>query len=101
VLASATAASADAAIGPFDIATEPDPGKRATAFFPIVSAVVNDLDKSPEDNVKRFLMHVAWHESARLRHVARARSEMPFAGVIGKHLTACGPEIRQRSPDSE
>lgn len=65
-LAMTTAESADAAIGPLDIATEPNPGKRATLFFPIVSAVVNDLDRSPQDNVKRFLMHVAWHEGARL-----------------------------------
>lgn len=65
-LALATGASADAAIGPLDITTEPNPGKRATLFFPIVSAVVNDLDKSAQDNVKRFLMHVAWHEGARL-----------------------------------
>ncbi|WP_316395240.1 hypothetical protein [Bradyrhizobium sp. 33ap4] len=66
VLGLATATLADAAIGPLDIATEPDPGKRATAFFPVVSAVVNDLDTSPKDNIKRFLMHVAWHEGARL-----------------------------------
>jgi hypothetical protein len=66
-LAAATRVSARAAIQRFvDIPSEPDPGKRAVAFFPIISAVVNDLDTSPQDNTKRFLMHVAWHESARL-----------------------------------
>ena len=35
-LASAAATSADAAIGLLDIVTEPNPGKRAMAFFPIV-----------------------------------------------------------------
>lgn len=49
-----------------DIPAEPNPEKRALAFFPIISTVVNDLDSTPRDNVKRFLMHVAWHEGARL-----------------------------------
>jgi hypothetical protein len=51
---------------PGDIITEHDPGKRALYLIPIISAAENDLDSSPSDNIKRFLMHVAWHEGATL-----------------------------------
>lgn len=50
-----------------DIPDEPDPKKRALAFWPIISGCVDDLDESPSDNTKRFLLHVAWHEGDKLR----------------------------------
>ena len=66
-LAAATSGSARSrAYSINDIPDEPDPGKRAMAFFPIVSAIVNDLDPPHQDNTKRFLIHVAWHEGKRL-----------------------------------
>ncbi|MES0156361.1 hypothetical protein NKJ81_22535 [Mesorhizobium sp. M0018] len=66
-LAAVTRTSASRAVRRFvDIPNEPDPGKRARALFPIISATVNDLDGSPNNNVKRFLIHLAWHESRRL-----------------------------------
>ena len=59
--------SDEAVIAPLgDIVDEPNAENRAAAYFPIVSATVNDLDTSPETNTKRFLLHVAWHEGARL-----------------------------------
>ncbi len=49
-----------------DIINEPDPRKRAVYLQGIISDVVNNIDDNPSDNVKRFLLHVAWHEGARL-----------------------------------
>lgn len=50
-----------------DIPDEPDPMKRALAFWPIVGASIDDLDANPSDNTKRFLLHVAWHEGDKLQ----------------------------------
>jgi hypothetical protein len=68
VLKEATRASARLGAMFDDIPDEPDAAKRALAFFPIISAVVKDIDSSStsQDNIKRFLIHVAWHEGARL-----------------------------------
>ena len=49
-----------------DIPDEKDPGVRATRFFKYIQAAVADLDTPPYDNIKRFLIHVAWHEGGRL-----------------------------------
>src|SRR4051794_24040813 len=50
-----------------ELAAEPDPRQRALAFWPIVSHRVDDLDETPSLNVKKFLIHVAWHEGDKLQ----------------------------------
>jgi hypothetical protein len=82
-----------------DITQEPDAKKRAQALQVIINNCINDVDDNPSDNVKRFLLHVAWHEGAKLKtriqggggpgrsfyqfEAYRAREGMEYARTLG------------------
>jgi hypothetical protein len=61
-----------------NVDTSAAPKDRVAALWDTIGLVVTDLDSSPSDNTKLFLLHVAWHEGAGL--TARAQ----FGGGPGR-----------------
>jgi hypothetical protein len=43
------------------------PAERKSTMASLITQVVNDLDSSPSDNVKAFVLHLGWHEGAKLK----------------------------------
>lgn len=92
------------AIHPTNVDLSAPEADRARTMYGLLGAVVDDLDATkPADhreNIRRFLLHLAWHESDRLRtrkqygngparslfqfESHRARDELLFLGNTGK-----------------
>jgi hypothetical protein len=45
-----------------NVDTDAAPAARKGTMNGIINQVVNDLDATPSDNVKLFILHVGWHE---------------------------------------
>lgn len=49
-----------------DVDPNAPPGTRVTTLWDTIDTVVSDLDSNPQDNTKRFLVHLAWHEGQQI-----------------------------------
>jgi hypothetical protein len=69
------------------------PADRKHAMEAIIKQVVDDLDAFPSDNVKAFILHVGWHEGAKLSHRTQigggpGRSFFQFEPPLAKDAVA-------------
>ena len=76
-----------------NVDTDASPAVRKQAMQTIIEQVVDNLDASPSDNVKSFLLHVGWHEGAQLLHRTQigggpGRSFFQFEPPLAKDAVA-------------